>query len=139
MAWLFVLTVLAALAHYLRNSPPPGRLYRCVEDGDNSALYERRLRHVEYWGSCGPVRFPLEWDVEEFRRVTCAPGVLYTAATSDWFKRGWCDKRSAPVFSYVALKPAEARRRWREQLPVTRKVAQALKRCTNPHQGCPAN
>jgi len=61
--------------------------YSCVEDGELSALYEKRVRKVQWVGYCGPVLIPLTFEIIEYRRVTCEPGSTYDSQMSDWFRQ----------------------------------------------------
>lgn len=87
-------------------------LYRCIEDGENSALYLYGCRYHSFAGG---------FTVDLFRRVTCAPGVEYTAATSDWFNP-WCGHSRKFLCHFERVPHAEAHRLLAIQLPVTRAV-----------------
>ena len=139
MLTYFILAfLLALLAFWIRATPPHETLYHCLQDGKESALYRKRIRNVEFWGSCGPVRFPIGFTVEEYRRITCVPGHAYTKSTSDWFKPTWSERDKTFVDSYVALSREEGLKAWSEQIRVTRKVARMLRAAKNPYQGCMA-
>jgi len=77
--------------------------YICNEDVPNSALYERRVRNVEFWGSCGVIEFPIKFRVSEYKRVTCNPEKQYTKKTSDWFKPTFNEATGIYIDSYSPM------------------------------------
>lgn len=114
----------------------PENFIAASKTGGNSALYEKRYRQVQFWGNCGPVRYPLEFGVVEYRRITCASGQSYTRETSGWYKPTWSDDRTTDtVDHYVEVPREEAKRLWREQIVITRKVARGLRKVEAPHRG----
>lgn len=89
--------------------------YTCIEDGVNTALYERRVRHVSWWGNfCHKISFPIEWDMVEYKRVTMAPGQTYTHAVSDWFTRTFSESTGKYIDSYKPLSFSEGWKKWFE-------------------------
>lgn len=132
----FFALLFALFAHWSRTTLPSETLYRCVGDGAQSALYLRRVRLSEFYGNCGPVNFPIDLRIEEFRRVTCAQDGAYTKATSDWFTRTWSEKAQGYVDSYVALERDEGRGLWQEQIKATQRVARDLRRSRSLLPAC---
>lgn len=113
MSWLFLLFVVAVPLLGLFFSPTlrPMQLYVRVEEGNDSALYIRRVRRrVEY------------------QRVTCAPNQSYTQAASGWFTPTLSVEDGRFLDTYAPLTPAQAALKWKEQKPVTEHVAKLLKR-----------
>ena len=85
------------------------RLYRCIEDGEQSTVYRLRHRRVAWWGRCGlGPSFPIEWKVAEARRITCHPDQKYTRRRSGWYRAG--------PETYAQLGFVEGIRLWSKQL-----------------------
>lgn len=109
--------VLMPFVYWIFRKPYAGcTLYRNVEEGENSALYIRATRIYDW---AGGVTF------EYYKRITCAPGQRYTAATSDWFQPwdGWSNQ---VIMHFKAIPEVEAQKLLAEQLPITRTVAKGL-------------
>jgi hypothetical protein len=140
---ILLIAAFAAISYYLlvpeSTRAPSGTFYRRKEDDNNSALYLKRVRTSNFWGNCGPVSFPIELAITEYRRITCAPGEQYTKATSDWYKPTWSQKADAFVDSYVVLSRAEGLAIWKEQAPITREVARKLAELKNARSACAAS
>lgn len=132
VAMLAPISVFSLIRHTLFNTPPSGALYRCAER-DESELYERRVRHSDFWGSCGPVSFPIELSIVEVRRITCVSGRSYTKATSGWFKP-YC-RVDDTTEQFIELSREEGIRLWREQIVITRKVEAGLRTMKNRTRG----
>lgn len=121
--FLGVLTaaVLALLLYqYWKNPFAFSLLYRCVEDGENSALYIHRAR---YWSFAGGFR------VDLFRRVTCSPtgSANYSTAVSDWFDP-YCGYSQKNLMNFeVITNPDKLQSMLKVQIPYTRLVAKKLK------------
>ena len=114
---LLLAVVLAALSYRRHLNPYRGQcLYRCIEDGDQSSLY---LRTSRFYNWAGGVTF------EYFKRVTCVPGVRYTAATSDWFQP-WCGYSNKALCHFERVGDKLANKMLAEQLPITRAVKRGL-------------
>lgn len=136
LTFIALLIIALVFTYYIRSSPPAGKLYRCVEDGEFSALYERQFRQVDFWGSCGTDRFSIELGIVEYRRITCVSGKKYTRATSDWFKPVWADNHSTATFDNYEEVPRDlADKIWRQQIRITRKVARGLRTLERPSLG----
>lgn len=121
----------------LANTPPSGPLYVCVEDeleGGTSALFERQVRRVHWRGGYAGYSSTITFDVEEYRRISCVPGLSYSGAQSDWFKRTKVsDPEETPspdgfYDHYRRLTPKEAQEALAVQWPAMLKVRKALKR-----------
>jgi len=84
----------------------------CDQDGENSALYRQHVRASQWWGDCGPIRFPIYYTIFEYKRVTCAPGKRYTRRTSDWFKQTWSEEQQKYIDTYTPLSLREGWKCW---------------------------
>jgi hypothetical protein len=138
LIFLSIVVVIALICFAVSRTPPLETLYRCIEDGERSALYLRRVRRTDFWGNCGPVRFPIELRIEEFRRITCAAGQGYVAATSDWYTRTRSEETSVYLDNYAALSTDEGHKLWHTQMQITRKVAKRLRKVKHAWQGSSA-
>lgn len=103
----------------IQRLPPPGPYYVCELDGDQSALYIKRVRTVSIWGNSGPgERFHLTFPVVEFKRISCCPGKTYSAAQSDWFKQVRNEDGSF-YDTYKKLDEKTARELWQKHKKAT--------------------
>lgn len=138
LTFLSILAVIALICFAVSRTPPLETLYRCIEDGERSALYIKRVRQPNFWGNFGPVHFPIRLRIEEFRRITCASGQGYVAATSGWFTRTLSDDKSVYLDNYAPLSTEAGDKLWHAQMQITRKVAKQLRKVKHRWQGCSA-
>lgn len=118
MTYIALLVLLLAVVVYRHHQNPYRHttLYRCVEDGENSALYRYSYRYHSFAGG---------FTVDLFKRVTCVPGEKYASATSDWFDP-WSGYSGKMLAHFKRVPHQEAQRLLAIQLPVTREVAHQI-------------
>ena len=99
--------------------------YICIEDEKEgeSCLYERRVRVREWWGNCGPVTYPIELRIIEYRRLSCTSVKGYTKAQSGWFTPTFSDKDDKYIDTYIPLSFTEGWKRWYKHRKATKQVA----------------
>lgn len=134
MIYLIIAVMMLVVATmWYRHQQNPYRclaIYRCIEGGDSSALYIHKNRYHAFAGG---------FSVDLFRRITCAPDVEYTSATSDWFNP-FCGYSRKLLSHFERVPRQEAQQLLSLQLPVTRKIERQIAKAKRagtlkPNQG----